>query len=70
MMEPGIPGACLWVAARVAADMGMSQHGVRNLIGVALDMVESCGADRVRLEGAAANVASSTGEAVCAGAGA
>lgn len=54
----------------VAADMGMSQHGVRNLIGVALDMVESCGADRVRLEGAAANVASSTGEAVCAGAGA
>lgn len=54
----------------MAADMGMSQHGVRNLIGVALDMVESCGADRVRLEGAAANVASSTGEAVCAGAGA
>lgn len=32
----------------VAADMGMSQHGVRNLIDVALDMLDSCGVDRVR----------------------
>lgn len=40
----------------VAADMGMSQHGVRNLIDVALDMLDSCGVDRVRREGAAASV--------------